>query len=131
MALEFRFPDVGEGIDAGELVEWYVSEGQVVREDDPMADVQTDKATVTIPCPTTGRVLELRVNVGEVVSVGAVMAVFEPAQARAQAMPADTPEPPVASPPAAGRAPSGPDTVAAEPPLGPVVAGPKPQLASP
>jgi pyruvate dehydrogenase E2 component (dihydrolipoamide acetyltransferase) len=75
--LEFRFPDVGEGIDAGELVEWHVAEGQVVREDEPMVDVQTDKATVTIPCPTSGRVLELRVNVGEMVAVGAVMAVFE------------------------------------------------------
>src|SRR5438477_12819447 len=83
MPLEFRFPDVGEGIDAGELVEWYVSEGQVVREDEPLADVQTDKATVTIPCPTTGRVLELRIEVGETVSVGEVMAVFEPSDGTA------------------------------------------------
>src|SRR5438270_10139071 len=79
MPLEFRFPDVGEGIDAGELVEWHVVEGRMVREEDPMADVQTDKATVMIPCPTTGRVLELRVKVGEIVPVGAVMAVFEAA----------------------------------------------------
>jgi pyruvate/2-oxoglutarate dehydrogenase complex dihydrolipoamide acyltransferase (E2) component len=54
----------------------------VVREDEPMADVQTDKATVTIPCPTSGRVLELRVKAGEMVPVGAVMAVFEPSEAR-------------------------------------------------
>lgn len=81
--LEFRFPDVGEGIDAGELVEWHVLEGQVVAEDEPMADVQTDKATVTIPCPTSGRVLELRVQAGEMVAVGAVMAVFEPSGADA------------------------------------------------
>jgi pyruvate dehydrogenase E2 component (dihydrolipoamide acetyltransferase) len=81
VSLEFRFPDVGEGIDAGELIEWHVEAGQTVREDDPMADVQTDKATVTIPCPTTGRVLELRIGVGEMVSVGEVMAVFEPAVA--------------------------------------------------
>jgi pyruvate/2-oxoglutarate dehydrogenase complex dihydrolipoamide acyltransferase (E2) component len=78
MGLELRFPDVGEGIDAGELVEWHVVEGQSVREDDPMADVQTDKATVTIPCPTTGRVLELRFAIGDMVPVGEVMAVFEP-----------------------------------------------------
>ena len=80
MLLEFRFPDTGEGIDAGELVEWHVAEGQMVREDEPMADVETDKATVTIPCPTTGRVLELRIEVGQTVPVGAVMAVFEPAE---------------------------------------------------
>jgi pyruvate dehydrogenase E2 component (dihydrolipoamide acetyltransferase) len=95
--LEFRFPDVGEGIDAGELVEWHVVEGQVVREDQPMADVQTDKAMVTIPCPTTGRVLELRVKEGEMVPVGAVMAVFEPSEADAGA-PAPGPGRPLASP---------------------------------
>ncbi len=83
MALEFRFPDVGEGIDAGELIEWHVAAGQEVREDDPLADVQTDKATVTIPCPTSGRVLELRAGVGDTVAVGAVLAVFEPAETAA------------------------------------------------
>jgi pyruvate dehydrogenase E2 component (dihydrolipoamide acetyltransferase) len=96
VALEFRFPDVGEGIDAGELVEWHVSEGQSVREDDPMADVQTDKAIVTIPCPTTGVVLELRINEGEMVGVGEVMAVFEPHGASAAA-----PQPAFAAPLAA------------------------------
>ncbi len=97
MALEFRFPDVGEGMDAGELVEWHVVEGQLVREDEPMADVQTDKATVTIPCPTTGRVLELRVKAGEMLPVGAVMAVFEPSAADAGA-PAQATTRPLASP---------------------------------
>ena len=108
MPLEFKFPDVGEGIDAGELVEWHVTEGQVVREEDPMADVQTDKAMVAIPCPTSGRVLELRFSVGEMVPVGAVMAVFEadgvspqppPVVAAAQAPAAAArPSPPLASP---------------------------------
>jgi pyruvate dehydrogenase E2 component (dihydrolipoamide acetyltransferase) len=92
--LEFRFPDVGEGIDAGELMEWHVAEGQTVREDDPLADVQTDKATVTIPCPTTGTVLELRVEVGEMLPVGEVMAVFEPAEVAG----IRSPTPPQASP---------------------------------
>lgn len=79
MPLEFKFPDIGEGTDSGELLEWHVVEGQEVREDDPLAEVETDKATVTIPCPTTGRVLELRANVGDRLPVGEVMAVFEPA----------------------------------------------------
>jgi pyruvate/2-oxoglutarate dehydrogenase complex dihydrolipoamide acyltransferase (E2) component len=77
--LEFKFPDVGEGTDSGELLEWHVTEGQEVREDDPLAEVETDKARVTIPCPTTGRVLELRANIGDRLPVGEVMAVFEPA----------------------------------------------------
>jgi pyruvate dehydrogenase E2 component (dihydrolipoamide acetyltransferase) len=92
-ALEFRFPDTGEGIDAGELVEWHVEVGQEVREDEPMADVQTDKAIVTIPCPTTGRVLELRFEVGDTVPVGEVMAVFE----SGDGAPAAAPEPTAAS----------------------------------
>jgi pyruvate dehydrogenase E2 component (dihydrolipoamide acetyltransferase) len=62
-----------------------------------LADVQTDKATVVIPCPTTGRVLELRVNVGEIVPVGDVMAVFEPAEASG-AGPLHVPPRPLASP---------------------------------
>jgi pyruvate/2-oxoglutarate dehydrogenase complex dihydrolipoamide acyltransferase (E2) component len=77
--LEFKFPDIGEGTDSGELLEWHVVEGQEVREDDPLAEVETDKARVTIPCPTTGRVLELRANPGDRLPVGEVMAVFEPA----------------------------------------------------
>lgn len=97
MTLEFRFPDVGEGIDAGELVEWHVTVGQSVREDQPMADVQTDKAIVAIPCPTTGVVLELRIEEGETVGVGEVMAVFEPDHASA-AIPAAAPARPQASP---------------------------------
>ena len=80
MPLEFKFPDIGEGTDSGELLEWHVTEGQEVREDDPLAEVETDKARVTIPCPTTGRVLELRANIGDRLPVGEVMAVFEPAE---------------------------------------------------
>jgi pyruvate dehydrogenase E2 component (dihydrolipoamide acetyltransferase) len=77
MTLEFKLPDVGEGIDAGELIEWHVAEGAEVEEDQPLADVETDKAIVTIPCPTTGRIVKLCAAVGEIVPVGAVMAVFE------------------------------------------------------
>ena len=95
MPLEFRFPDIGEGTDSGELLEWHVVEGQHVREDDPLAEVETDKARVTIPCPTTGRVLELRGQIGDRLPVGQVMAVFEPATA---AMDAAHPPAPRAAP---------------------------------
>jgi pyruvate/2-oxoglutarate dehydrogenase complex dihydrolipoamide acyltransferase (E2) component len=79
VALEFKFPDIGEGTDSGELLEWHVVEGQQVREDDPLAEVETDKARVTIPCPTTGRVLQLCAKPGDRLPVGEVMAVFDPA----------------------------------------------------
>ncbi|MBV8953890.1 MAG: 2-oxo acid dehydrogenase subunit E2, partial [Solirubrobacterales bacterium] len=83
MALEFVLPDVGEGIDAAEIVEWHVAAGDRVNEDQPLVDIQTDKAVVAIPCPTTGEVLELRAQVGETIEVGQVLAVFEPAAGHA------------------------------------------------
>src|SRR3954469_6249779 len=74
---EFRLPDIGEGVTEGEVVSWLVEPGQVVHEDEPMVEVMTDKATVTIASPKTGKVLETRAKVGEVVQVHAVLIVFE------------------------------------------------------
>ncbi len=76
--LAFRLPDVGEGIDAAEVVAWHVAAGDEVREDQPLCDIQTDKAIVALPCPTTGTVSELCADVGDTVAVGAVLAVFAP-----------------------------------------------------
>lgn len=76
MAFEFRLHDVGEGIDAGEIVEWHVAVGDDVTEDQPLADVQTDKAVVTLPCPTDGVVLKLCGRPGDMIPVGEVLAVF-------------------------------------------------------
>jgi pyruvate dehydrogenase E2 component (dihydrolipoamide acetyltransferase) len=76
MATEFKLPDVGEGIDAAELVEWHVKVGDAVAEDQPLVDVQTDKAIVEIPCPTVGTVLSLAGAEGDRIPVGTVLAVF-------------------------------------------------------
>lgn len=65
-----KLPDVGEGIAEAELVEWHVKVGDVVREDDILAAVMTDKATVEIPVPSGGEVLWIGANVGETVAVG-------------------------------------------------------------
>ena len=54
--IEFRLPDIGEGVVEGEIVSWHVNVGDVVKEDDPILDVMTDKATVTIPSPTDGKI---------------------------------------------------------------------------
>ncbi len=77
-AFEFRLPDVGEGIDAAEVVAWHVAPGDAVREDQPLCDIQTDKAIVALPCPVTGTVAELRAEVGDTVAVGEALAVFSP-----------------------------------------------------
>ena len=70
MARAFKLPDLGEGLTEGEVARWLVTEGQEVREDDPLVEIQTDKATVEIPSPYEGTVLRILVAEGEVVPVG-------------------------------------------------------------
>jgi pyruvate dehydrogenase E2 component (dihydrolipoamide acetyltransferase) len=77
VAFEFKLPDVGEGIHEGEIVKFYVKEGDTINEDDVLAEVQTDKAVVEIPAPVTGTVKKLNAEEGEVVEVGSVLAVFD------------------------------------------------------
>ena len=55
----FKLPDIGEGVVEGEVVQWHVSVGDSVSEDDPIVDVMTDKATVTIPSPVSGVISSL------------------------------------------------------------------------
>src|SRR5580698_4575920 len=74
---EFKLPDIGEGVVEGEIVAWLVKPGEVVKEDQPMVEVMTDKATVTIAAPHAGTVIETRGNAGEIVAVHSVLAVFE------------------------------------------------------
>lgn len=75
--MEFRFPDVGEGISEGVLLDWLVKEGQYVQEHDIIAKAETDKAVVDIPSPFHGRVLKLVAKKGDVIKVGQVIAIFE------------------------------------------------------
>src|SRR5689334_8028975 len=74
---EFKLPDLGEGVAEGEVVAWHIAPGQEVREDQEMVEVMTDKATVSIGAPHTGRVAELCVQVGERVPVGRVLVVID------------------------------------------------------
>src|SRR5580700_4817698 len=74
---EFKLPDIGEGVSEGEIVAWLVRPGDVVAEDQPIVEVMTDKATVTITAPKAGVVVETRGKVGEVVPVHSVLVVFE------------------------------------------------------
>ncbi|WP_302478863.1 biotin/lipoyl-containing protein, partial [Burkholderia stagnalis] len=65
-----KMPDIGEGIAEVELVAWHVEIGQTIKEDQPLADVMTDKAAVEIPSPVTGKVLALGGKLGEMMAVG-------------------------------------------------------------
>ena len=75
--IEFKFPDVGEGIAEGEIVRWLVRVGDTVRAHQPLVEMETDKAVVELPAPRGGVVRELRGEEGETVPVGAVLAVIE------------------------------------------------------
>ena len=69
----FKLPDVGEGVAEGELVRWLVEDGQEIEEDQPLAEVETDKALVDLPSPFAGTVTERHAEEGEMVPVGTVL----------------------------------------------------------
>ena len=73
----FKLPDIGEGVVEGEVVEWMVAVGDVVKEDDPILSVMTDKATVEIPSPVDGKVTKVVGEAGDILPVGAVCIEFE------------------------------------------------------
>ncbi len=98
MAREFKLPDIGEGVHEGEVVKWFVKEGDAVKEDDPVVEVMTDKVTVQIPSPVTGKILQLRAKEGEVVKVGSTLVVFGEAGEALPAPPPATPTPSVVPP---------------------------------
>ncbi len=77
MAFEFRLPDIGEGVVEGEVVKWHVKAGDTVKEDQPMVEVMTDKATVEIPSPKAGTIAQILAAEGKSCAVGAVMVVID------------------------------------------------------
>ena len=70
---EFKFPDVGEGLTEGKLIEWKVGIGDNIKTDQPLCSVETDKAVVDIPSPVTGKVIELLNKVDDTLIVGNVI----------------------------------------------------------
>lgn len=83
MAREFKLPDLGEGIHEGEVISVLVSVGDKVEEGDPILEVETDKASVEIPSPFTATVEEIKVEAGDVVSVGDVLMTFSDVESEA------------------------------------------------
>lgn len=90
---KIQMPDVGEGITEAEIVEWNVNVGDVVKEDDVLAAVMTDKATVEIPSPVDGTVKEINGVLGELTAVGAVIIALEVEGEGNNIPDAPTPEP--------------------------------------
>ncbi len=114
--LEFKLPDIGEGVHEGEIVRWIVPEGASVAEDDPVVEVMTDKATVEIPAPAAGTIARHMVTEGEVAKVGDVIFVIATGGGSAASAPALSAAPfaaPAAEAPANGNAAPAPVAVAA------------------
>jgi len=110
---EFKLPDIGEGVAEGEIVAWHVKSGDVVKEDQPMVEVMTDKATVTIGAPKKGTILETHASVGQIMPVGALLVVIDTDGAAAAAAPkAAAPAPKVATKPAPSKSSEGPAATA-------------------
>ena len=114
MSRQFLLPDLGEGLTEAEIVAILVHEGDVIREDAPLLEVETDKAQVEIPSPMSGRVEKIHVQPGQTVKVGATLISF-----------ADAGD--VGTPPVAPTAPGSTRGSTTEPkPVAPRDAGPTP-----
>jgi 2-oxoisovalerate dehydrogenase E2 component (dihydrolipoyl transacylase) len=74
---QFKLPDIGEGIAEAEIVAWHVKVGDTVGEDQQLADMMTDKATVEMESPVAGKVLEVAGEVGDMIPIGSVLVVIE------------------------------------------------------
>jgi pyruvate dehydrogenase E2 component (dihydrolipoamide acetyltransferase) len=128
MAREFKLPDIGEGISEVELLQWYVQEGDVVREDQNLAEIETDKAVADLPSPYAGVIQRLHHQAGDRIPVGSVLVSFaedekgptetEPAQAKLREE--EAPAKATADTDAAPRA----DRSASEPGAGRILAAP-------
>lgn len=107
MNYDLKLPDIGEGVAEGEIVRWLVKPGDAVKEDQPLVEVMTDKATVEIPSPRTGTIAALHAEAGQMVPVGDLLVSIAVAGgAPAPAAPARGAHTPAA--PASGSAPAAP-----------------------
>ena len=98
----FKLPDLGEGAVEAEIIAWHVRPGDVVAEDDIVADIMTDKANVEVPAPVAGTVLRIHGEPGDKVAVGAELIAFDAVARGAQVLPA---QPGPVDAPAAAHAP--------------------------
>ena len=93
MSFIFKMPDVGEGIAEGEIIQWFVKEGDSIEEDQPLLEVQNDKLIQEIPSPVSGTIQSIKVEAGVIATVGQDLVVFELAEgAHAPASKGDAPK---------------------------------------
>src|ERR1700739_1481904 len=112
MTIEIKVPAMGESVTEATVSKWFKKEGEVVKRDEPLLELETDKVTVEVPSPADGAIESINVQAGTTVQVGALLgAIAEgkagaaPAKAAAPAPKAEAPKPAAAPAPAAPAAP--------------------------
>lgn len=106
MAIEVKLPELGDGIESGDVLELFVSAGETVEKEQGLLELETDKATVTVPSPAAGKIVKLLVEPGQTVPVGGVIAELESGvAAEPTAPPAPAAEQPMEQAPAAAAQP--------------------------
>lgn len=118
MATEIKLPSLGEGIESGDVLEVLVKVGDVVKKEQSLLEMETDKATVSVPSPAAGKILSITVKEGETVKVGQVFVTMEASGVPAAAAPTAPPAPAQAAAPAPA-APVSPAPVVAPAPVAP------------
>lgn len=136
MATEVTLPDLGDGIESGDVLEVFVSVGDVISEGQDIVEMETDKATVPVPSSVSGTVSKISVSEGDTVPIGGVLIEVEASAGAAASAPAPAAEPPKTEPPAppqpaAETPPAAPPPAAPTPPPAPVAAAPTPAPAAP
>ena len=111
--LEFKLPEIGEGVVEGEIVRWHKQPGDFVLANEALVEVMTDKATIEVPSPISATLQEIRAQVGDICAVEQVIAILAPGATQAASVPAASAAPPAA--PAAASAPKSTEPVLATP----------------
>jgi pyruvate dehydrogenase E2 component (dihydrolipoamide acetyltransferase) len=104
--MEFKLPEIGEGVQEGELIRWLVKDGDAVQADQPLLEVMTDKATVEVPAPVAGKIQGLQAKDGDMIKVGQTLAQIDEAAAGKPAEAAPPAPAPAQAPQAAPQAPA-------------------------
>lgn len=128
MAIEVKLPNIGDGIDSGDVLEIFVAVGDTVTKDQGLLELETDKATVTVPSPQAGKITKIVVAPGQTVAVGSVIVEMEGSAAPAASVPAPAPAAaPAPAPVAKAETPAPTPAPAPKPVVAPApVAPPKP-----
>jgi pyruvate dehydrogenase E2 component (dihydrolipoamide acetyltransferase) len=132
MPIEVKLPNLGDGIDTGDVLELLVKEGETIAQDQGILEIETGKATMQVPSPSAGKVLKVHVAQGQTIPIGAVLLTLEGAAAAAapaKAAPAPAAKAPAAQAPAAAPKTAAPKTAApktAAPPAAPSSPAPSP-----